>query len=74
MAGVGQVFLRAEHWECMFHFVTNFKKRYHGKVLDDHLWIAAYSWNLYLFEKNWVAMEREKPAATNYIMNCHKKL
>jgi hypothetical protein len=25
-------------------------------------------------KKNWVAMEREKPVATNYIRNCHKKL
>jgi len=51
MAVVGQVFPRAEHRECMFHLVTNFKKRFHGKVFDDHLWAAAYSWNLYLFEK-----------------------
>jgi len=58
MAGMAQVFPRAEPRECMFHLVTNFKKRYHGKVFDDHLWAAAYSWNLY-----WVAMEREKHAA-----------
>jgi len=64
MAGVGQVFLRAEHWECMFHFVTNFKKRYHGKVLDDHLWIAAYSWNLYLFEKK-LGCHGERKACCN---------
>jgi hypothetical protein len=74
MGAVGEVFPRVEHRECMHHLVTNFKKRYHGKVFDDHLWAAAYSWNLYLFEKNWVAMEREKPAATDYIRRCHKKL
>jgi hypothetical protein len=74
MVGVTQVFPRAEHRECMFHLVTNFKKRFHGKVFDDHLWAAAYSWNLYLFEKNWVAIERENPAATNYIRNYHKTL
>jgi hypothetical protein len=51
MAGMGAVFPRAEHRECMYHLVTNFKNRFHGKVFDDHLWAAAYSWNLYLFEK-----------------------
>jgi hypothetical protein len=74
MVGVGKVFPRAEHMECMFHLVSNFKKRYHGNVFDDHLWAVVYSWNLYLFEKNWVAMKREKHATTNYIRKCHKKL
>ena len=67
MAGVGEVFLGAKHRECMFHLVTNFKKRYHGKVFDDHLWSATYSWNPYLFEKHWLAMENAKPAATNWL-------
>ena len=43
MAGVGEVFLGAKCRECMFHLVANFKKRYQGKVFDDHLWAAAYS-------------------------------
>jgi hypothetical protein len=33
MAGVGEVFPGAEHRECMFHLVTNFKKRYHERFL-----------------------------------------
>ena len=37
MAAVAEVFPQAEHRECMFHLVTNFKKRYRGKVFDDHL-------------------------------------
>ena len=74
MAGVGEVFPGAEHRECMHHLVSNFKKRYSGKVFYDHLWAAAYSCNQYLFEKNWIAMETEKPAATNYIRKCHTKL
>lgn len=52
MTGVGEVFPEAEHRECMFHLVTNFKKRFSGQVFDDHLWAAAYSWNQYLFEKH----------------------
>ena len=64
MIGVKEVFPEAEHRECMFHLVTNFKKKFHGKVFDDHLWAAAYSWNPYLFDKHWVAMETAKPAAT----------
>jgi hypothetical protein len=74
MTGVGEVFPGAEHRECMFHLVSNFKKRFHGKVFDDHLWAAAYSWNPYLFEKNWVAMEKAKPSATNYLRKYHTKL
>ena len=40
MTGVKEVFPEAEHRECMFHLVTNFKKKFHGKVFDDHLWAA----------------------------------
>ena len=32
MTGVGEVFPKAEHRECMFHLVTNFKKKIYGKV------------------------------------------
>lgn len=64
MAGVKGVFPEVEHRECMFHLVNNFKKRYHGKVFDDHLWAAAYSWHQHFFEKHWFAMESAKPAAT----------
>ena len=58
----------------MFHLVMNFKKRHHGKVFYDHLWPAAYSWNQYLFDKYWVAMEIAKPATTAYLRKSHKKL
>ena len=37
MTGVKEVFPSAEHRECMLHLVTNFKKRYTGKVFEDHL-------------------------------------
>jgi hypothetical protein len=33
MAGVTEVFPTAEHRECMWHLVQNFKKRYTGKYL-----------------------------------------
>jgi hypothetical protein len=74
MNGVTTIYPEAEHRECMHHLVTNFKKRYTGKVFDDNLWAAAYSWNPYLFEKHWAAMDREKPAATAYLRTCHTKL
>jgi hypothetical protein len=45
----------------------NFKKRYSGKIFDDHLWAAAYSWSPYYFEKHWKAMEEAKPEAMAYI-------
>ncbi|WVZ90494.1 LOW QUALITY PROTEIN: hypothetical protein U9M48_036792 [Paspalum notatum var. saurae] len=74
MEGVGKVFPEAEHRECMFHLVNNFKKKYNGKVFDDHLWAAAYSWNPYLFEKYWATMDQAKPEATNYLKRCHTRL
>ncbi|XBI79870.1 hypothetical protein VPH35_089192 [Triticum aestivum] len=74
MTGVKEVFPEAEHRECMFHLVTNFKKKFHGKVFDDHLWAAAYSWNPYLFDKHWVAMETTKPTATAYMRKWHNRL
>ncbi|XP_051227465.2 uncharacterized protein [Lolium perenne] len=74
MTGVKEVFPEAEHRECMFHLVSNFKKKFHGKVFDDHLWAAAYSWNPYVFDKHWVAMEEVKPAATAYIRKWHNRL
>jgi transposase-like protein len=49
MAGVKQVLSNAEHRECMVHLVSNFKKRYSGKIFEDHLWLAAYSWSPYFF-------------------------
>jgi hypothetical protein len=63
MTGVTEVFPEVEHRECMWHLVNNFKKRYHGKVFDDHLWAAAYSWHLHFFEKHWAEMESAKAAA-----------
>jgi hypothetical protein len=74
MHGVSEVFPEAEHRECMYHLVSNFKKKYHGKVFDDHLWAAPYSRNHYMFEKHWVAMEQAKPAATNYLRKSHTRL
>jgi hypothetical protein len=51
----------------MFHLVYNFKKRYSGKVFDEHLWAAAYSWSPYFFDKHWKAMDEARPDAMDYI-------
>jgi hypothetical protein len=74
MAGVKEVFPTAEHRKCMFHLVQNFKKRWSGKAFDDHLWAAAYSWHPHFFERHWVAMEAAKPAAMEYLRQCHTRL
>jgi hypothetical protein len=52
----------------------NFKKRYTGKIFEDHLWAAAYSWAPYFFEKHWNAMDEENLEAMNYIRQCHTKI
>jgi hypothetical protein len=74
MAGVKEVFPNAEHRECMFHLVQNFKKRWSGKVFDDHLWATTYSWHPYFFQKHWGAMEAAKPAGMEYLRKCHTRL
>jgi len=58
----------------MYHLVTNFKKRYRGKVFDEHLWQAAYAWNPYIFEKHWAEIEEANPAATQYLRQWHTRL
>ena len=67
MNGVIEVFPNAEHRECMYHLVQNFKKRYSGKVFDDHLWTSSYSWSPYMFEKHYQAMVATKPEAIKYL-------
>ena len=74
MAGVAAIFPNVEHRECMVHLVSNFKRRYHGKVFDKNLWPATYSWNSYYFNKHWHAMAEAKPAAVKYLRQNHTKL
>ena len=74
MNGVSLVFLEAKHRECMWHLVQNFKKRYSGKVFDNHLWASAYSWSPYMFEKHYQAMAEAKLEAMKYLQETHKKL
>ena len=74
MHGVSEVFLEAEHRECMYHLVQNFKKRYNGKIFDDHLWAASYSWSEYWFDIHYNAMAKAKPEAMKYLLQTHKKL
>jgi len=69
-----KVFPEAEHRECMYHLVQNFKKRYSGKVFDEHLWASAYSWSPYMFDKHYQAMAAAKAEAMKYLQDTHKKL
>jgi hypothetical protein len=68
MHGVSTVFPYVEHRECMWHLVQNFKKRYSGKVFEDHLWASSYSWSSYMFEKHYQAMVEVKPEAMKYLL------
>ena len=70
---VSEVFSNAEHRECMYHLVHNFK-RYSGKVFDDHLWVSLNLWSPYMFEKNYQTMAAAKPEAMKYLQETHKKL
>ena len=61
MNGVSEVFLEAEHRECMYRLVQN-------------LWQSAYSWNPHMFEKHYQIMAEFKPEAMKYLHKNHKKL
>ena len=74
MHGVSEVFSEAEHRECMYHLVQNFKKRYNGDIFDENLWQSAYSWNPYMFEKYYQAMAAYNLEAMKYLQETHKKL
>ena len=74
MNGVSEVFPQAEHRECMYHHVQNFKKRYSGHIFYNHLWASAYSWNPYMFEKHYQMMAEKNPEAMKYLQENHKKL
>ncbi|XP_048533812.1 uncharacterized protein LOC125512773 isoform X1 [Triticum urartu] len=71
---IEQVFGYAEHRECMRHLVVNFKKKFHGKVFDDHLWPAAYSWTPRGFDYHMAAIEEKKAAAIAYLNKYHTRL
>ena len=71
---IEQVFGYAEHRECMRHLVVNFKKKFHGKVFDDHLWPAAYSWTPRGFDYHMAAIEEKKAAAIAYLNKYHSRL
>ncbi|XP_066164625.1 protein FAR-RED IMPAIRED RESPONSE 1 [Oryza sativa Japonica Group] len=73
-SAVHEVFRNAEHRECMKHMVTNFKKKFTGKIFDDNLWPAAYAWSPYFYEKHMAAMEEAKPEAVAYLRKYHKRL
>lgn len=71
---VHDIFRDVEHRECMLHLVNNFKKRFHGKMFDDNLWPAAYSYNPYFFQKHIEKMDEAKPEAMAYLRKNHVKL
>lgn len=58
----------------MRHLVVNFKKKFHGKVFDDHLWPAAYSWTPQAFDYHMAAIEQKKAAAITYLKKYHSRL
>lgn len=74
MKAVSEVYPTTEHRECMWHMVQNFKKRFTGKVFDDHLLPVAYSWNAYVFEKHYNAMAEAKPETMAYLEQNHTKI
>lgn len=73
MNEISEVFPHVEYRECVPPR-QNFKKRYRGKVFNDHLWATAYSWSPYMFEKLYLAMAEAKPRTMKYLRETHKKL
>lgn len=73
-SAIEEVYKYAEHRECMRHLVVNFKKKIHGKVFDDHMWPAAYSWTPEAFEAHMAAIHEKKPKAIEYLTRYHSRL
>lgn len=71
---VSNIFPQVEHRECMRHLVINFRKKFVGKVFDDHLWPAAYSWTQEDFETHMAPMEAARPDIKNFFSVWHKRL
>jgi len=72
---VSAIFPYVEHRECMRHLVINFKKKgFVGKVFDDHLWPASYSWTPEDFESHMAPMETARPDMKNWFSKWHNRL
>ena len=58
----------------MRHLVVNLKKKIRGKVVDDHLWPAAYSWNPRAFDYHMSSIHEKKATAISYLNKYHNRL
>ena len=63
---VSDVFPQVEHRECMRHLVINLRKKFGGRVFDEHLWPASYSWTLEDFESHMAPMETARSDIKNW--------
>lgn len=74
LSAVKTVFRNAEHRECMRHLVTNFKKKFRGKVFDENLWPAAYAWQPEQFDEHMSKMIEANPDVHTYLTENHPNL
>ena len=70
---VDAVFPGVEHRECMRHLATNFMKKFRGKIFEDNLWPAAYT---YTPSRHATYMNNmfTQPKVKEYLEEHHNKL
>ena len=70
---VDSIFLGVEHRECMKHLSINFMKKFKGKIFEDNLWPASYT---YTPSRHATYMQNmyTQPKVKEYLEQHHTKL
>ena len=70
---VESVFPGVEHRECMRHLSVNFMKKFKGKIFEDNLWPASYT---YTPSRHTTYMQKmyTQPKVKEYLEEHHTKL
>ena len=71
---VHTVFPTAEHRECFRHMIMNFRKKFHGKVFEENLWPAAYTYSPAKHNHHMDKIMEANPEAIAYLDEWHSNL
>ena len=71
---VHTVFPAVEHRECFRHMIMNFRKKFHGKVFEENLWPAAYTYSPAKHNHHMKKIMEASPAAIAYLDEWHSNL
>jgi hypothetical protein len=72
-SAISTVYPNCEHRECMMHLMLNFKKKYKGDILD-HMWPAAWTYELEKHAALMAEIEAISPAAIAFLRKEHNRV